>query len=186
MKKFSLAVLAIAAALLMSQAVSAQNYDFTFSGGGVTASGEVNAPGTFGVTPGNATSGYIVDSGDPNLTGAGTLYASPNGTGVQTTSPSGFFYYDDTLYPGQNPSIDNNGLLFIDSGNGLEINIYSNGGQGYYNIYDNGGFTSGNVGTFTLTYVPEYGSVSMLILCAMALAGAFLYKGRQSGLFLNS
>jgi hypothetical protein len=185
MKKFSLAVLAIAAALMMSQAVSAQNYDFTFSGADITALGTLYAPGTFGVTEGNATAGNIVVTGDSNLSGTGTLYASPYGPGVQTTSPSGYFYYDDTLYPGQNPSIDDNGLLFID--NGFEVNIFSNtGGQGYYQIYDNSGFTSGNVGTFTLTYVPEGGSFYMLILCALGLAGAFFYKGRQSGLSLNS
>jgi hypothetical protein len=185
MKKFSLAMVAMAIALVFTQAATAQNYDFTFNGGSITASGELYAPGTFGVTPGNATSGNIIVSGDPNLTGTGTLFANPNGPGVEALSPSGFFVYDDTLYPGQDPSIDNGGLLFIDNGNFLEINIYSNGSGAQYTLYDNTGFNTGGSGTFTLTYVPEYGSLSMLILCAFGLAGVFLFKARQSGLFLN-
>jgi len=181
MKKVILALFALVTALAISPVVSAQNYDFTFSGGGITASGELYAPGTFGVTEGNATTGSITVTGDPNLSGVGTLIASPNGPGVQTTSPSGYFYYDDTLYPGQDPSIDNNGLLFMD--NGFEVNIYSNGAGNFYQIYDNGGVTTGD-GTFALTYVPEYGGLSMLILCALTLAGGFLFKGRQSGSLL--
>lgn len=181
MKKVILALFALVAALAISPAALAQNYDFTFSGGGITASGTLYAPGTFGVLEGNATTGSIVVTGDPNLSGVGTLFASPNGPGVQTTSPSGYFYYDNTLYPGLDPLVDNNGLLFID--NGFEVNIYSNGSGNQYQIYDNQGVTQGG-GTFTLTYVPEYGALSMLILSALTLAGGFFYKARQSGLFL--
>jgi hypothetical protein len=182
MKKFSLAVLAIAAALLMSEAASAQNYDFSFNGIGISASGTLYAPGTFGVTPGNATTGSIVVTGDPNLIGTtGTLFANSSPIpGSQATSPSGFFFYDDTLYPVLNPSIDNNGLLFLD--NGYEVNIYSNGAGNFYQIYDNTGFTVGN-GSFTLTYVPEGGSFYMLALCALGLAGVFLFKVRRPRFF---
>jgi hypothetical protein len=41
-----------------------------------------------------------------------------------------------------------------------------------------------NSGTFTPTYVPEYGALSMLILSALTLAGGFFFKAKQSGLFL--
>jgi hypothetical protein len=37
--------------------------------------------------------------------------------------PSGYFLYDNLLYPSVDPGIDLHGLLFI--GNGFEINIFS-------------------------------------------------------------
>jgi hypothetical protein len=67
------------------------------------------------------------------------------------------------------------------------VNIWGNPG-GSYNFFEeswpgngvSGGAQAGNAN------VPESGSLSMLLLCVLGLAGAFFYKGRQSGLFLNS
>jgi hypothetical protein len=186
MKKFTLISLAIATGLAISPVAFAQNYDFTFSAdsGAITASGTLDAPGTFGVLEGNATSGNIVVAGDSNFTGTGTLYANPNVPGVQAVSPSGFFFYDDTLYPGQDPSIDNGGLLFIDNGNLLEINIYSNAPGVNYELYDNTGFNSGGAGTFTLTYVPEGGAALLYVLLAggACFGAMFLSRNRFANL----
>ena len=57
-----------------------------------------------------------------------------------------------------------------------------------YEVFFNiGGYNAATTMNPTVTFsVPEFGSLSMLILCALALSGALVYKGRQSGLFLNS
>jgi hypothetical protein len=75
----------------------------------------------------------------------------PGGPSI-TLSPSGFFEFDNLLYPSMDPLIDNDGLLFI--GGGLEINIFSNPGD--YQFYDNNGYT--NTGeSFTLNAAPGGG-----------------------------
>jgi hypothetical protein len=63
----------------------------------------------------------IVQSGP--IEGIYELYPSPDPPGI-FTSPSGAFLVDNVLWPGQNPSLDGDGLLF--TGNGLEINIWGN------------------------------------------------------------
>jgi hypothetical protein len=93
--------------------------DFAFTIGPNTAYGSLNTTdngnGSF-----QATAGTLTVTGGQDV-GSYPLY--PGGPG-QTTSPDGFFLYDNLFYPSTNPLLDNNGPLFI--GNGLEINIFSN------------------------------------------------------------
>ena len=194
MKKFSLALLAIATALAISPVVSAQTFDFSYgfagNSGTIAVYGALTTSsaggGVYDVTGGNIT----VLFGDPNLPAmsTGTLLGS---NGSIMTSPDGYFYYDNVLLPGQNPLIDNDGLLFLVDA--LEVNIFSNGpspsgGAGTYQFYDSDGFNLfGNFDLSPATSVPEYGGLLMLILCALTLVGGFFFKARrQSGLILNS
>jgi hypothetical protein len=183
MKKFSLAMFAIAVALVFTQAVSAQTYDFTYTD---TVNG-VSATGWLFVTGGTATAG-VADFNSQAL----SLLPDASAPGV-VTSPSGWFNYDDQVsYPSSGPGtyLDTFGLVFVGS-NPDELNIWENGlGVATDSFYTETGGSlviQTNNGTFTLTpsVVPEYGSLSMLILCAFGLAGAFFFKGRKSGLFMN-
>lgn len=73
-----------------------------------------------------------------------------------TTSPSGFFIFDNIFYPSVDPGIDNDGLLFL--GGGLEINIFSNGADSYQ-FYDNSGYN--NVGaSFAMGPAPGGGQIA--------------------------
>jgi PEP-CTERM motif len=67
-------------------------------------------------------------------------------------SPTGYFYYDDLIIPGQNPVITNPGLLFSIRDNGsTELNIYTVG-LVYVEYLNNG--SNGN-GSFETAAVPE-------------------------------
>jgi hypothetical protein len=110
-------------------------FDFSFSGGGINGSGTLdataNGDGTF-----TAFSGTATVTGAPNGESTLTLYANPSPPG-EVLSPSGYFFYDSQLLPGQNPLIANGGLLFTSSG--YEVNIFSTG-PGLYTYYDNSGY----------------------------------------------
>ena len=134
MRKLSFALLALAAAFAISPAALADDFDFAFT----TLYSTAPAPGTFygeGAFGYGTLSGYEVSpgvyqntSGTVHLFGGsdtylgGTLSLIPNPTpGIQATSPSGAFKYDDLLYmpttawtepgtPGQGANPD--GLLF--------------------------------------------------------------------------
>jgi len=185
MKKLSLVSLVVAAALAISPVVSAQTYDFTYTdpanldfGTGYLVLGASNGFG-----------GYYVTSGQITFDGI-TYYQIP-GSGL---SPSGAFRYDDLFYPNSGPSgylVDSIGLLFGNSGvNNLEINIWGTGSIPNYILWTglyNGDWPTQDAGTFALaSSVPEYGSLSMLFLSIVGLAGGFFFKARHSGLFLNA
>jgi hypothetical protein len=89
----------------------------TFSYGFLEATD--NGNGTF-----TATGGYLIVISGP-IVGTYALFPNPNPP-FTFTSPSGEFIVDNVLYPGQNPTLDIFGLLF--TGNGLEINIWNDGG----------------------------------------------------------
>jgi hypothetical protein len=50
----------------------------------------------------------------------------------------------------------------------------------YGEVYDGSG------STLAITDVPEYNSLSMVVLCGFGLAGGFLFKAKQSGVLLSS
>jgi hypothetical protein len=82
---------------------------------------------------------FLATAGTLTLTGgqdAGTYTLYPGGPG-NTGSPSGYFSFNDVLYPAVNPVIDNQGLLFTKGT--FEINIFSNGANNY-EFYDNTGY----------------------------------------------
>jgi hypothetical protein len=99
-----------------------------------------------------ATVGNLVVTSGPDI---GSYSLVPGGPGV-TISPSGYFYYDNLLYPSMDPAIDLDGLVF--SGSGLEINIYSNGPDSY-TFYDDNGYNSTG-SSFTLNVAPDGGQTS--------------------------
>ena len=181
MKKVTLALFALATALAISPVASAQNYDFTYT----DASAGISASGVLVVSGTTAISGTI--------TYLGEVYALP------AAVTSGNFTYDNQVYPSGGPdgylTIANYGLLFSNATDTEEINIFGgafsyggSSGPGPYDFWvwtSGGGFNpTSDAGTFTLTQVPEYGGLSMLILSLLTLAGGFFFKARQSGLFL--
>jgi hypothetical protein len=113
-------------------------FDFTFAIGPTddnTGYGSLNTTDN-GNGEFRATAGTLTVTGGNGDEGAYSLY--PGGPG-QTTSPSGKFLYDNLLYPSIDPLINNNGPLF--TGNGFEINIWSNGANSYeYADYVDGAY----------------------------------------------
>jgi hypothetical protein len=133
--------------------------------------GTANGDGTY-----TATSGTITEFG-PVAAGSGVLIANPNAP-ANANSPSGFFFYNDLLLPGQNPLLDGAGLLFAISG--AEINIYSNGpGPGSYTLERNSGAISN--GDFALSQiagtVPEPATWGLMLVGFGGL-GAMLRRRR--------
>ena len=97
-----------------------------------------------------ATAGTLAVTGGQDV-GSYPLY--PGGP-AEVRSPSGFFLFDNLLYPSADPGIDNGGLLFA-TPTDFEINIFSNGADSYQ-FYDNTSYN--NVGTsFTLDAAPGGG-----------------------------
>ena len=126
-------------------------FDFTFSIGPDTGYGSLNTTDI-----GNGQ--YFATAGSLTVTGGrdvGTYPLFPGGPAV-TSSPSGFFIFNNVLYPSVDPGVDVDGLLFL--GSGLEINIFSNGPSNYQ-FYDNSGYN--NVGQpFALNIAPGGGQTS--------------------------
>ncbi len=108
------------------------NYSFTI--GPDTGYGNLN---TTDIGNGEflATSGTLTVTGGEDV---GEYSLFPGGPG-EMNSPSGYFLYDDLLYPSLDPDVDNGGLLF--TGNGLEINIFSLGPDNYQ-FYANSGYNN--------------------------------------------
>ncbi len=202
MKKFSMAFLALAAALAITPAALADAWTYTITGSNFTAdltlltssSGAIqsitdvegtfdiagNSPVSFGLTP---------------IESAG-LGASANNL---TLSNDGEFLFDNLLYttaPG-NQILDWGGLLVNVSG--YELNIFggyfggSDGtyapGDAYFYFADNGSYHSNNqipksgdtveAATATLTEVPEPGSLFLLGTGLLGLALFLLRKASR-------
>jgi hypothetical protein len=123
-------------------------FDFAFTSGIDMGNGSLN-------TTDNGNGQFLATDGTLNVTagrdvGSYPLYLGGPGT---TPSPSGYFTYNNVLYPSVDPGIDLEGLLFI--GSGLEINIFSNFADSY-EFYDNTGYN--NVGdSFILSAAPGGG-----------------------------
>ena len=157
-------------------------FDFTYSDGANSAFGTLSASALGG-------GDFLATSGSLTVTAgadAGTYSLFPGGPG-QTTSPSGAFYYDDVVYPGSNPFIDNDGLLF--TGNGLEINIFSSGSSNYsfysyngssYNVASGPPFGFANGGSASLSAVPEPAGLTLLGFGAVLLLGYAGFRRRKA------
>jgi hypothetical protein len=123
-------------------------FDFTFTNGIDMGSGSLN-------TTDNGDGQFLATAGTLKVTSGqdvGSYPLYPGGPGT-TPSPSGYFTYNNLLYPSVDPGIDLEGILFI--GSGLEINIFSNGADDYQ-FYDNTNYN--NAGdSFILTAAPGGG-----------------------------
>ena len=145
MKKYCLALLAIAAALAITPAALADTYTYTFTDGTLTATGTLTgslvSPGEFEMTTGTISitgGGVVQGSGGfllPNTDGNG------DGTTTNTTLAGGGTYlqYDDLLFPSNTAltiggnaggdQLDGWGLLF--DLNGVAVSIWGNGPNNY-------------------------------------------------------
>jgi len=178
MRRLALLALAALVAILSSGEALAGSltYQFAFSDGTISVSGTLDA------TLNTVNTGeYTVNSATANLSGnsdSGTLKFNPN---PDAPKADPFYqnsndYYDDQLFPADNPSLTNSGLLFTSS-NGTYINIYYNTTNTNLTIdyfvyfYDPNSLQSSfsNAGSFSLSpaSVPE---PSALLLAATALS----------------
>lgn len=161
MKKSTALFSTIASLALAVSATAASATDFSFvfsdnsavNGASGLLSAIANGDGTY-----TATSGTISAFGNV-ASGTGTLIANPHGTAI-SYSPSGYFYYDNQLFPASAVKLTSAGLLFNIGGS--EVNIYS---DAHYVIYKNNG--ANVVGNFSLSEVaavPEAATWTMMIL----------------------
>ena len=141
MKKFSLALLGVAAALAITPAAMADTFNFTFKVGGITATGTLTGTEIGNTGLWNITSGTI-DLTGASINGSGILLANTNGNGDGTTTYRGGYanlQYDDLLSPtGSAPAIGGNsggdqldgwGLFFLIGNAGVDI--WGNGPNNY-------------------------------------------------------
>jgi hypothetical protein len=191
MKKFSIALLALAAALAIAPAALADSFNFTFSAGTVHATGtltgsEIGNTGEWFITGGtiDITSGGIVQ-------GSGSLFSTlPNPVGSVPLTSVGFggtnMTYDNLFTPGANPQLDSNGLIFEVNGKG--ISIWGNGANDYALWEGNWEYIVNNGASFDATPAPTPEPSSLLLLGTglLGLALVAFRKAKPSGLVLHS
>ena len=188
----------------------------TYYPGWITIAGTFLVSGTSlgddgGFEISNITGTY--DNSGSGVSGNISLYS---GLGYGTyesklTSADGSWYYDNLYYPAANApgtthgEFDLQGLLFYvgPAGNPdeWEVNFYAVSGTAYQVEESKTGCTQcylGGATDISITPantlgvngdgidVPEGTSLFMLALCGLGLAGAFLFKTRQTGLFRNA
>lgn len=165
--RFSMFAFAIAAMLfIVGPAKADQIFYFAFSGATVSGSGMLNATdngtGSFTAVSGSGTQnvGGVVDTL--------TLIFNDNGTTV-SFSP-GAFFFDNQLFPGNDPLISDAGLLFSTATQ--EVNLFSIIGGGYQ-FFQQDGFTEAI--TFLLSdspiqAVPEPTSILLFGIGFLAIA----------------
>jgi len=157
----------VALALAASSAHADTVWNFSYSGSGVSASGQFDTLGN-GSTPTELQwmTGHYSDG---TTTGSITLIPAPAASGY-STSPSGLYVYDN-LYGGAG-QFDYGGLLF--AVNGHEVNLYLDPNYGIANLttYASQELTSV---TFSATAVPEPAPMALLL----AGVGALGFLGRR-------
>jgi hypothetical protein len=199
MKKFSIALLALAMVLAISPMAKADSviFGWTFSefdtqtqssitigSGTISSVGGIDPaspPAIFEIVGGTGT---FFDGADTQ-TLTGILY-NPNYPGSNTV---GNIEYDNALIypaiPGSGSNLDFSGLAFTTTKSGLLLNIYWSGsgaGAGSDSWYESNGAGPGNfvqAGTFAITseqFVPEPSSLLFFGTGLLGLAGMLRYK----------
>lgn len=163
-KKLVLAPFALAAALVITPAATADTYTFTYTGSVFSGpTGTVTLDGTF--TTGAQTgpdggyaitsfTGTYLDTGD-GVSGAVSLYPGVGTYESFLTSGNGLWWYDNLFYPSGNAPGTNNGQFDIDGlllyiggpSSGYEVNFFApNSSQ--YTMYESGpgGYLSDSMG----------------------------------------
>lgn len=179
-RKFS--VFSGAALLLLlapAPAALAQSFDFTFTDGGV------NATGSFDATAGIVTDGSLTLTGAA-VNGTFTLAAPPTVRGLDGTD----IIFDNQFSQSMNPALDSGGLGFgmteIDSAHyDYVLNIWGNGPNNY-SLFLAGQLPDGtghvyqeyDGGTFSFTQVPEP-STYAAVVGAAALGFAAIRRRRM-------
>ena len=183
MKKFYLALLAMAAALAITPAALADAFGYTFTAGSLTATGTLTgylvAPGEYEITSGTIT----ITGGGAEQGSGGVLLQNTSGPGGTTNFNAGggtILTFDDLLFVGSNPEVNGAGLLF--ELNGVGLNLWGNGPNSY-TLFE-GNYLSSADGTF-ITYTPEPTSLLLLGTGLLGLAFVAFRRAKSSGQTLS-
>jgi hypothetical protein len=174
-------LIALAVLLALPAGAGAQTFTFTATdaGSGTFSYGVLeatpNGDGSY-----TATDGYLVVLSGP-IAGIYDLDPNPNPPHA-FVSPSGAFFADNVLYPGQGSTLDGAGLLF--TGNGTEVNIWGNGAgnpNSYWAFAGSSYVLTSNDAAFTLATTPaQIIGVLQDVVQALADDGANLPAGGNS------